>query len=134
MKSICSASDHSFVILLLKLTWVIEKSTWNISPPKENAKTASRTRHGLLGLKKMHSILPCFLVQRADRRWRPFTDLIIVVIIVVIIIVVIIIVFIIIVVIIIVVIIIVVMSSISVESAICNRYVHQYITRGDHEN
>jgi len=82
---------------------VIEKSTWNISPPKENAKTASRTRRGLLGLKKM-----CFLVQRADRRWRPFTDLIIVVIIVVIIFVVIIIVFIIIVVIIIVVIIVVV--------------------------
>jgi len=97
-------------MLLLKLTWVIEKSTWKISPPKENAKTASRTRRGLLGLKKMHSILSCFLVQRAARKWRPFTDFIIVVIIIVVIIIVVIIIVVIIIVVIIVVVIIIVVN------------------------
>ena len=55
-----------YFMLLCKI-W---KKQWRISPLKKNAKTASRTRRGLLGPKKMHSILPCFLVEREERRWR----------------------------------------------------------------
>ena len=53
--------------MLLCKIW---KKQWRISPLKKNAKTASRTRRGLLGPKKMHSILPCFSVGREERRWR----------------------------------------------------------------
>ena len=55
-----------YFMLLCKI-W---KKQWRISPLKKNAKTASRTRRGLLGAKKMHSILPCFSVEREERRWR----------------------------------------------------------------
>ena len=55
-----------YFMLLCKI-W---KKQWRISPLKKNAKTASRTRRGLLGPKKMHSIMPCFSVEREERRWR----------------------------------------------------------------